>query len=59
MDKITNAEKKVFLESRGWHTWYHHDYWVDPSLKVGDYTDWGFNLDQAYEHETAKGTPND
>lgn len=44
-----------FLESRGWHTWYHHDYWVhkklvkDPTRQ--DYTNYGMNTDQAYEFE--------
>ena len=52
--------KVKFLESRGLHTWYHHDYWVHRKLVKypdrQDYTNYGMSTDRAYEFEME--TPN-
>lgn len=58
-----DLSKKVFLESRGWATFYHPDYWVhkktvrDPVRQ--DYTHYGMNLQEAYEFETEHKRPFD
>ena len=48
-------QKKEYLRSRGWHDWYHPDYWVHPihtkPLKECDYTNYGHTVDFAYERQ--------
>ena len=48
-------EMKRVIESAGWHTWYHPNYWVHQDLvtdpKAQDYTNYGMTLEEAYEHE--------
>lgn len=52
---MTNEEKEAWLSERGWSTWYNPKYWVhsdcveDPSSM--DYTNYGFNIDDAIAYE--------
>lgn len=52
---MKDSEKKAFLTSRGWHTWYNKNYWVNKNLvadpKSQDYTNYGMDLKSAYFHE--------
>lgn len=47
--------KEDFLKSKGWSTWYHHDYWVHPKMVKGsknkDYTKYGLPTDAAFIRE--------
>ena len=49
------SDSAKFLESRGWHTWYNPNYWVnkkcvkDPSAQ--DYTNYGMPLEEALRYE--------
>lgn len=46
---------KSELQSRGWHTWYNEDYWVNPKCVIDplqqDYTNYGCTFDQAVSKE--------
>lgn len=48
-------EKEQFLIERGWHTYYNPNYWVHKKTvrdhTISDYTNYGFDLDGAYEYE--------
>jgi hypothetical protein len=52
---MTDSEKKEFLKSRGWSTWYNENYWVNPAVVVDkkrqDHTNYGMDLESAYFHE--------
>lgn len=50
---MDEASKRVWLTSRGWHTWYHPDYWVHKRYgsESRDYTNWGMGLEKAYKIE--------
>jgi len=59
MDKqqMDKQQIKVFLESRGWHTYYNENYWCHPKTikdpKSHDYTNYGMSLGKAYMFEIA------
>ena len=56
-----NTKNQQFLESRGWHTWYRDDYWVNPKCvsnpKAQDYTNYGMTADEATRYELSGGQP--
>jgi|GEM_PF-4499739 len=51
---ITEQDKKKFLESKGWFTWYNPNYWCHEQFgnEERDCTSWGVSLEDAYEFET-------
>lgn len=53
--------KEEFLKEKGWHTWYNPDYWVHPKTIKDktrqDYTEYGLNLEDAYNFEVNNGKP--
>jgi len=55
------VNKEEFLKSKGWHTWYHPNYWVHTKLVTNpaaqDYTNYGMSLDAAYSHEVNSAPP--
>jgi hypothetical protein len=54
-------DRVEFLKERGWSTWYHPDYWVNPKTienpVIQDYTNYGMSLEQAYEFEVMDKAP--
>ncbi len=58
-DEIQDEEE--FLKSRGWSTWYHHDYWVHPKTikdkSRQDYTDYGLSMQDAVKYELENMPP--
>lgn len=59
---MTTEEKRDFLVSRGWHTWYNINYWVHPkkliaNADVQDYTNYGLSLDDAVKFEQENREP--
>lgn len=58
MKFISKKEQQKFVKSKGWHTWYNPNYWVnekvikDPTSQ--DYTNYGMDLASAYTHEKLK-----
>lgn len=58
---MTDQEKRDYLISKGWHTWYSPNYWVHTKLIVDssrqDYTNYGLSLEDAYDFEINNKPP--
>lgn len=58
---MTDAEKEVVIRDAGWSQWYNPNYWVHKKTvkdqSIQDHTNYGMNLDQAYEFETENKEP--
>ena len=52
---MSKKEKEDFLLKNGWSKYYNDDYWVNPKTvekpSVQDYTNYGFNLNDAFQYE--------
>lgn len=60
---MNKEDKKKFLEERGWSTYYNPDYWVHEKTIVDksrqDFTNYGMNLEDAYNFEVNNEKPFD
>jgi hypothetical protein len=47
---LSDEEKKQYIESIGWITWYNEDNWIHTTIMAGANWDYcGLNLNEAYE----------
>lgn len=56
MKDSAKGEKQKFAISKGWSTYYHEDYWVNPKVVTDpqrqNYTDYGRSLDGVLLYES-------
>ncbi|WIC41422.1 hypothetical protein MA9V1_158 [Chryseobacterium phage MA9V-1] len=48
--ELTSEEKKAYIQSKGWTTLWHNNYWVHSGIMAGANLDYcGIDLESAYK----------